>query len=246
MRAIILRLDAPMMSFGTVLVDHHGVIDRFPGTAMLCGMLANALGWYHGDFERLQGLQSRIRYAARWDVKPRRMVDYHTVDLGQEKMREQGWTTRGVPEHRQGGSGAKFGTHQRYRHYWTDGLMTVALELLGDDKPDLDTVASALQQPARPLFLGRKTCSPARPLLDPLSPVIKGQDLLKILSQVQFWDRYGEPTQPTDPAEACWPAELGTSTRGEIRQVYDLRDWTNQITTGGRLRAEGLLGVQCP
>ena len=43
MRALVLRFDAPLMSFGGVMVDQHGVIDRFPGTAMLTGLLANAL-----------------------------------------------------------------------------------------------------------------------------------------------------------------------------------------------------------
>lgn len=242
MRALILRFDAPLMSFGGVMIDHHGVIDRFPGTAMLTGLLANALGWHHRDFERLQALQSRIRFAARWDVRPEHIIDYHTVDLGQEKMRYPGWTTRGVPEHRAGGTEARFGTHIRLRHYWADGLLTCAVTLEGDGEPDLETVKTALQRPARPLFFGRKCCLPARPLLDPLCPLVEGEDLLAILAKVPVWSRQGEPLEGPHQLEACWPAELGVGERGHIRRVFDLRDWANQLPAGSRERAEGMIG----
>lgn len=242
MRALILRLDAPLLSFGAVMVDHHGVIDRFPGTAMLTGLIANALGWHHQDSDSLQTLQDRIQYAARWDVRPQHVIDYHTVDLGQEKMKHSGWTTRGVPEHRDGGPDAKFGTHIRLRHYWADGLMTCALTLSGDDRPTLGEVQRALEKPARPLFLGRKTCLPARPLLDPNTPIAEGKDLLAILKQIPFWNRAGQEVFASELLEACWPAELGVSERGQVRRVYDLRDWANQLPAGSRERAEGLLG----
>ncbi|WP_022949627.1 type I-E CRISPR-associated protein Cas5/CasD [Methylohalobius crimeensis] len=240
MKALVLRLDAPMMSFGGVIIDQHGFIERFPGQAMLTGLLANALGWHHGDFDRLENLQRRLRYAARWDVKPERVVDYHTVDLSQPKMSKPGWTTRGNPEHRAGGQSAKFGTHQRYRHYWMDGLMTLVLTLEGSGNPDLTFLLSALHHPARPLFLGRKACIPSRPLFDPETPLAEGPDLLHILRQLPRWNRHGEKTDQAD-MEACWPAELDIHEREETRRVYDLRDWANQLPAGSRLRTEGLL-----
>lgn len=58
----------------------------------------------------LEALQARIEFATRWDVEPTALVDYR-VDLGQEKMKNAGWTTRGVPEHR--GRNAKFAAHIR-------------------------------------------------------------------------------------------------------------------------------------
>jgi CRISPR system Cascade subunit CasD len=241
MRALILRLDAPLLSFGGVMVDHHGFIDRFPGTALLTGLFANALGFHHRDFARLASLQNRLQFAARWDVPPQRLVDYHTVDLGQEKMKHPGWTTRGLPEHRAGGPDAKFGTHIRLRHYWVDGLMTLAVTLTDEAEPSLEALQQALRRPARPLFLGRKTCLPARPLLDPHQPLVQGPDLLSILRSVPVWDRLGQPVTEAQPREACWPAELGVGQRGLLRRVYDLRDFANQLPAGSRLRAEGLL-----
>lgn len=252
MKALVLRLDAPMMSFGSVLVDQHGFVDHFPGQAMLTGLCANALGWEHGDFDKLQKLQQRLDYAARWDVLPQPMVDYHTVDLGQPKMigyadrtrrgdPPGGWTTRGLVEHRAGSIPVKFGIHQRYRHYWVNGLMTVVLGLKGDQEPQIETLAEAFQRPARPLFLGRKTCLPARPLLDPQTPIIEGENLLAILQQVAVWDRAGQVKSLDEPLPACWPAD-SESPDGNVRRVFDLRDWANQIHAGSRRRVEGVIG----
>lgn len=243
MRALVLRLDAPLMSFGSFIVDQHGFTDLFPGRSMLTGLLANALGWSHGDCEQLNGLQSRIQFAARWDVHPERMVDYHTVDLNQPKMRAPGWTTRGVPEHRGGGQAARYGTHQRYRHFWTDGLMTVVLALRNEDSyPCIDDLYQALLRPHRPLFLGRKVCLPSRPLPDPQTPLIDGHDLLSILQQVPLWDRDGTLAVDDTKRMACWPGDLETDAHENARDVYDIRDWANQIVGGPSRRVEDYVG----
>lgn len=236
MDVLLLRLDAPMMSFGGVMVDQHGPTDRFPGIALLAGMFANALGYRHADAESLEALQSRIEYAARWDVEPEPLLDYHTVDLGQPKMRESGWTTRGESEHRTGGPTAAFGTHQRYRHYWANGVMTVATALRDHGRLSLDELATALHEPARPLFLGRKTCLPSTPVL---IGKVKAEDVLAALRQEPRFER----TIPgkVQPMQACWPARLGFGSNAREVVVYDRRDWRNQIHAGRRIRIEGLL-----
>ena len=159
MKAIILRLDAPMMSFGSVVVDQHGFTDLFPGLAMLTGLAANALGWHHGDFERLQALQDRLDFAARWDVEPKPSVDYHTVDLGSSKMRICGWTTRGEREHRAGGPQQNLG--------FTNAIVITG-KMGYDHRLDIreksirvSRTLYKLSKASRPLFIGRKTCLPA-------------------------------------------------------------------------------------
>lgn len=242
MRALILRFDAPMVSFGSVIVDQHGFTDFFPGMSMLTGVIGNSLGWHHNDVEQLQSLHDRIDFAARWDVFPDHLIDYHTVDLGSSKMRNPGWTTRGEPEHRAGGTAAKYGTHQRYRHYLVDGLMTVALALTEEGSPSLDEIKEALERPARPLFLGRKTCLPARPLLDPINPIVEGQDLVSILTIIPVWNREGVPELVSGKTWACWTPSEGEDRCGESRLVYDLRDWHTQLPAGSRWRREGMIG----
>ena len=241
MRALVLRLDAPLMSFGTVIVDHHGFIDPFPGIAPLTGLFANALGWNHTDWDLLQDLQNRLDFVARWDVRPTRIIDYQTANLGDQKMRIPGWTTRGVPEHRFGGPVAKYGTHQRYRHYWSDGLMTVVVSLV-EGAYDIDRIRHAVERPARPLFLGRKACLPSRPLLDPVTPVQEGPDLLTVLQAIPVWDRSGRVQDTKEPKLTCWSQEKAYGVDGERRLVYDLRDWRNQLPAGSRWRMQGMIG----
>lgn len=238
MEVLILRFDAPLMSFGDVIVDHHNVTDRFPRLSLLSGLFGNALGYRHGDAGALTALQARIEFAARWDVTPTALVDYHTVDLGQPKMAGAGWTTCGTPEHRDGGAAAKLGTHIRYRHYWANGVMTVAVTLTGDEEPSVGTLATALRKPARPLFLGRKTCLPAAPLL---RDVINAVDVLAAL-QAMAPEVGLRPM--AGPASACWPVHLGTALPSRVVAVYDQRDWRNQIHTGRRWRREGLLSSE--
>ena len=237
MEILILRFDAPLMSFGGVMVDRHGPTERFPGLSMLTGLLGNALGLTHADADALAALQDRLEYAARWDAAPVPLIDYHTVDLSQEKMRHPGWTTRGRPEHRDGGVTARFGTHERYRHYWANGVMTIALTLLGEGAPRTPVLAEALRQPARPLFLGRKTCLPATPIL---LGSLEAPDVLTALRRVPRTSRLGGPA-PDPSVEACWPTHLGPQGQAHEVAVYDRRDWRNQTVAGRRLQAQGRL-----
>jgi CRISPR system Cascade subunit CasD len=236
MDILILRLDAPLMSFGGVMVDQHGPTDRFPGLSLITGLFGNALGYRHADADKLGALQARIEFAARWDVKPEPFLDYNTVDLGQPKMAVPGWTTRGKPEHRAGGPAAAFGTHQRFRHYWANGVMSVAVALKGQESPSPAELASALREPVRPLFIGRKTCLPSGPLLLDFLDV---PDVLAALRTVPRAERLG--IKYNWPMEACWPVRLGFGTSDQEVAIYDRRDWHNQVHTGRRLRMEGII-----
>jgi len=238
MDVLMLRFYAPLMSFGGVMVDQHGPTDRFPGTSLLAGLFANALGWRHGDFDALQSLQARIRFAASWDLEPEPLRDYHTVDLGQTKMRNPGWTTRGIPEHRAGGKAAKLGTHQRYRHYWANGVMTLAVTLEEEGNPNLDTLETALTHPARPLFIGRKTCLPAAPILLGRR---HASHVLHALEDEARADRGNVGTQ----FSALWPGDLEGGLHARVIARYDQRDWANQIHTGRRLYHEGVIRRPC-
>lgn len=163
--ALILRLEAPLMAFGGPIIDHHGVTRRFPALSQLTGLLANALGWDHREAERLEGLQARLRFASALlhDGEPLR--DYQTVDLGQPHLHKTGWTSRGQEEKR-GKGDATGSTHIRLRHYRADGVVVVALALAPPEPdPTLATLATALEAPERPLFIGRKSCLPTAPLL---------------------------------------------------------------------------------
>ncbi|MDW8469236.1 MAG: type I-E CRISPR-associated protein Cas5/CasD [Burkholderiales bacterium] len=67
------------------------------------------------DTVRTQALQDRLRFAARWDVEPELLTDYHTVDLGQNFLVGTGWTTRGRPEERGTGAATRETQHPAAR-----------------------------------------------------------------------------------------------------------------------------------
>lgn len=235
MDCLILRFDAPLMSFGAVVVDQNNPTWRFPGTSMLTGLLGNALGWDHRDADKLQTLQNRLRFAARWDAEPEALADYQTVDLGQSFMVDTGWTTRGKREDRKGGP-ASTGTHIRYRDYWANGLATVALSLAGEGDPNLEDIEQALRRPARPLFIGRKPCLPAAPLLvgrrqaEGLKAALAAEPLADI-----------GPRHRPERIPALWP--LDEEAAANTQERFDRRSWRDNIHIGSVRYAVGILEV---
>jgi CRISPR system Cascade subunit CasD len=156
---LLLRLEAPLMSFGTTAVDHRRPVQAWPAVSMLTGLLANALGWQRSDVQALEALQSRIRWAARIDRTGTSLNDFQTAQLSKN---DKGWTTRGVVEERDGGGDSYKSPHLRSRDYRADASVLVALRLEpAQQAPTLQDLAAALDRPMRPLFLGRKGCLPA-------------------------------------------------------------------------------------
>jgi CRISPR system Cascade subunit CasD len=229
---LLLRLDAPLMSFGGAVVDNRGPVRDFPGLAMLTGLLANALGYDHRETAALSALQRRISYGARCDRLGVKVTDFQTVDLGQPSLVGTGWTTRGRIEER-GKGDATTGTHIRYRDYWADAVYTVALALTPPEvDPDLDRLEHALRAPARPLFLGRKPCLPAVPVLFGRT---RAPSLLDALRSVPRIPRVRWRSEEPEPLAAWVPGEEGVGVDTTEIALTDERDWENQIVVGRRL-----------
>lgn len=249
MDVLILRFDAPLMSFGAPVVDRHGVVQPYPALSLVTGLLANALGYDHREHERIGRLQERLRYASRQDRRGRRIRDYQTVDLSKPYMNDaRAWTTRGELETRKGGT-ASSGTHIRLRDYWADAIHTVALTLAPlDEEPTLADVSHALQAPARPLFIGRKTCLPAA-FLHTLC--MKARDLNDYEEPGDFWTdvlRHIPLAEGADagPHAAWWPShpDHDEPEADMQRPVTDRRDWANQIHVGSRWIAHGQIEIK--
>ena len=235
MRHLILHLEAPLMAFGGETIDNYGVIRWFPSASMLTGLLANALGWRRIERERHQALQDRLVFAARIDREPHggaSLTDFQTVKLAAS---DRGWTTRGVPEKRAGGAHTYDAPHLRYRDYFADMRVTVALRLepsTGD--PDLNGLAEALTEPARPLFIGRKPCLPSASLLGGFS---EGATALAALLS---WP-LGLGTDQSTLVRAIWPPGEGAAgiTPSQSYSLTDQRNWASGLHGGGRAVCEG-------
>ena len=248
MQALIIHLQAPLMSFGGPQVDQIGPTGQFPTISQITGLFANAMAYTHGDFDRLDALQTRLSLASALVRDGEELEDYQTVDLGQEHLRHPAWTTRGHPEHRGGGPDARYGTHIRFRRYRADANVLSAVSLSSADAaPTLNAFAGALMAPARPLFIGRKACLPATPLL--VGIMDDAMDLADALSRVPsvFPSRWVEIAGNAVARSlfAEWPARNDPAVSLDAplatHRVIDRRDWRNQLHGGERVVQRGLL-----
>lgn len=241
---LILRLDAPLMSFGAPIVDQQGKIQAFPAQSLISGLVANALGYDRSEHQRLAQLQRRLRYAVREDRTGQKITDYQTVDLTTPHMSSYVWTKSGRKKRR-----SKIKNKPReilHRDYWADTIHTVALTLdTVDEEPTLDDVEHAVQYPARPLFIGRKTCLPATPLF------VKRMQVNRLRDALADPETLSGRADKRSKYPAWWPVDENDPTpnkddpaKENIRKpVTDRRDWQNQIHVGDRWVAEGEIEV---
>jgi len=243
MKHVVMYLEGPLAAYGAPAVDSYGKIQVFPGKSMLVGLIANALGWDHGDTEKLMQLQSALLYAARADRLGEQFTDLQTVDLNQDcmDMAKYGKMSTGEVSERNKACGKFEGPHMRYRDYWADGCRTVCLALRSDSVAGvtLDDIAGALQRPARCLFLGRKSCVPSRPIY---GGVIDAESPLAALAQVPRW-----ADTESDTVWATWMRGDSSTLNAQFAAkavdsvTTDERDWANQVHVGQRRMWEGAI-----
>ncbi len=242
MQHLIIRLEAPLMAFGGETIDNLGIIRRFPAASMLTGMFANALGWRRIERDRHQRLQDRLIFAARIDREPAgglRMTDFQTAQLGRN---DRGWTTRGAPEGRAGGANTYDAPHLRYRDFFADMRVTVALRLApADESPTLEELADALDEPARPLFIGRKPCLPSARLNAGLRDAESALDAL-IHTPIDT-----EDTESDAAVRMLWQNDESSDVVRLVNtyMLTDERNWRSGLHGGGRLVHEGTLPGKC-
>jgi CRISPR system Cascade subunit CasD len=237
-RHLILRLASPLIAFGGESIDNYGVIREFPALSMVTGLLANALGWDRGDDTAHNMLQQRLRMATALEDGGRQLRDYQTAELFES---DAGWTTFGKPEGREkspsytpNALGRKSLTLQRYRDYYADLTAWVVLRLDPvDESPTLDTVAAALDKPARPLFIGRKPCVPTSRLVAGWLEADSLLGALQILAQQNRSAQSG--------LRAQWPEGEGELPQDRRLDVCDERNWTSGVHGGWRPVREGLV-----
>ena len=231
-RHLILALEAPLMSFGAETVDNLGFTHRFPTASMLAGLLGNALGYRRTDDVPLNALQERLVFASALEREPSSaapLTDFQTVSIGKN---DRGWTTFGAPEGREGGAPTYQSPHLRFRDYYVDQRVVTALRLEPADRaPDLDDLAEALGRPARPLFIGRKSCLPSGRLLRGFVTADRALEAaLAALSD-----------EAPAEVQACWPDGEGApdAVVQKTRRSADLRNWRTRLHGGRRQVHEG-------
>lgn len=222
MRALLLRLEAPLMAFGSEAIDQNGPTREHPDASLLTGLLANALGFRREDGARLQRLQDRLRFAVRIDREGVALRDFQTAQLARA---DAGWTTRGTPEGRAGGAASYSSPHLRFRWHRADAALTVALTLAPDsESPTLADCAAALDEPARPLFIGRKPCLPSGPLS---LGIVEAAGFRAALAAAPV---IGDPATPRRHVLA--PEDAVGLPRAETLHLTGRRDWAAGVHAG--------------
>ena len=128
------------------------------------------------------------------------MLDFHTV--------------RGNPLYNAEGKPRSSNTVVSHRWYLQDASFLVVLDL-----PEIwqERVIKALQHPAWPIYLGRKSCVPSRPVLEEATTAYT--DLMDAIRCYPVCKRDGDDTAPQSLSYECEIAASGTAsyTRSDER-----------------------------
>lgn len=234
MDMLILRLRGPLMAFGDVAIDELRPTDVLPTLSQITGLIANALGWTYQDTAQLQRLQDRLSIACRQDRSGSPICDYQTAKLNKKDLM---WRSDGPPAVREGGSSGDF-TVERRRYYRADSFVTVLAALrLPDEQPTLQDIRTALQHPARPLFIGRVSCPPAQPICrEPDgNEIVQFASLEEGIQKVPARADLPGVHSNEQPVLAEWPLtpEQAEGITGEekthIVERFDSRRWTSNV-----------------
>jgi CRISPR system Cascade subunit CasD len=127
-------------------------------------LLGCALG-YHRDDHRLETeLDARLRIGVREDRRGKIARDYHTVQP--DKVLKVFPTADGVKHSPSKGGNAYSNIIQSNRYYIEDGAFLV---VIAGPVELLERCRDALLHPAWPVYLGRKSCVPTRPVFECLT-----------------------------------------------------------------------------
>ena len=182
MSTLLLRLAAPLQSWGTDSKFDVRRTGREPSKSGVIGMLAAAMGISREDEEQMQVL-ARLRFGVRVDREGTLLRDYQTVKAKQNKIYGP----------------AKDMAYVTNRYYLSDAVFLAGLE---GERELLETLQEALRHPAYPLYLGRRSCPPAgrvligirelsleealqKETLQVASPRIKNQSPVRMVTEIR-------------------------------------------------------------
>ncbi|MBZ0253696.1 MAG: type I-E CRISPR-associated protein Cas5/CasD, partial [Candidatus Methylomirabilis sp.] len=153
---LLLRLEGPLQAWGD---PSKFVIRRTmeaPTKSGVLGMICSAEGLTREEARARLPALNELRMGVRIDRPGARWWDYHTVGAGIGLLTAEG-------EIKKTASTGEIETLVTRREYLADASFLVALR---GEAELVREVHAALDAPRRPLFLGRKCCQPALPILE--------------------------------------------------------------------------------
>ncbi|WP_043641382.1 type I-E CRISPR-associated protein Cas5/CasD [Nonomuraea candida] len=206
---LVLRLAGPLQSWGDRSVFNRRETRPEPTKSGVLGLLAAASGRTREQpLDDLLGLHLGVRV----DQPGSLLRDYHTVsDYRGRPLPQAGVSAKGVQKPT---SPAKH-THITQRFYLQDAVFLAALH---GPLPLVEALAEAVQRPAFPLALGRRSCVPTQPIYLAVHP----QPLLQVL--------HTTPWQATDTAKQVHARDWGRPATVRLPATIDDPDGEESAT----------------
>lgn len=142
MPTLLLRLAAPLQSWGINSKFEYRLTERMPTKSAVVGMLAAAFGLGRdADLSKFRAL----KFGVRVDREGEDITDFHMAH------ENEFWKKKD----------SKY-SHLTYRHYLSDAVFLAGFE---GDYTFLKEIEQAIKNPKFPLFLGRRSCPPTLPIV---------------------------------------------------------------------------------
>ena len=158
-RFLVLHLFGPLQSWGPVAVGEHRGDEGRPTKSAVLGLLGAALGLSREEADVHEDLHRTLGFAVRVDAPGIVLKDYHTSQVPGSRKGKR-WYTR-----REELGEQKLNTVLSDRYYRADACFTVVLWMREEGAFSLARLSQALARPRFHLYLGRKSCPPAWPLI---------------------------------------------------------------------------------
>ncbi|MFZ5757718.1 MAG: type I-E CRISPR-associated protein Cas5/CasD [Pseudomonadota bacterium] len=232
MECLVMRLTAPLASWGEPAVGEYRPSADWPGQTALMGLLGAALGLDRADEDAQLSLRDGYRIAVGVLATSELLRDYHTAQVpGRSALKGRPHRTR---RDELAVDKQELNTILSTRDYRQNGDWLVGVLAIGKPRWSLEQIADALRRPHFVLYLGRKSC----PLAAPLAPRVMKEKTVKAsfdgyLAQI--------PEAPglkrlvwSDGVEAGVPADLSVPRKDRL---VSRRRWQ----FGDRIEHSGLL-----
>ena len=167
---LILRLEGPLQSWECALRSDETGVSDYPTKSGIVQLLAHAHGAVPGDPRMSAEFEDGLRFGVRVEAPGR--IAREEIPLAKQVVRGSEKPSRRGRTGQQRGAKCKDGaaSTRGSRDYIQDASFLVALERTEKASDDLlRRCAVALIRPARPIFLGRRSCPPTRPVFECLS-----------------------------------------------------------------------------
>ncbi len=168
---LLMRLEGPLQSWGLRSQWDERDTSLIPSKSGIIGLLACALGYKRNDKNIELELSEQLKIGIRIDKQGKIIKDFHTI-LGRPFT-----IADGKHDDR---------TIVSNRYFIEDGSFLVAI---AGEKDLLEKLKKALCNPVWPLYLGRKSCIPTKPIFDKLT---NQYNKFEEAFEQEYWENFFE------------------------------------------------------